>query len=263
MATEDRGFELATDTVRRIRDSGLKLPYDTQPPEGPYFNYGEGASLFCGRRGSGPLNIAWDTNLLLDYFEYGELLWEGESLPSVVSAEHGEELEALQLIVSLWVVRDIRFHILSGVLSDSKSKPLSEQRARQRINAWEEFCSAIALMGDGEDRAGVEVTRSTPTRSDADVEFMDALSRVPAGNDRSLVAEALMSGMHVFLTRDKGVLGAASSFAPLGLLLASPQELLEHLGAAGALHCLFKPQYLYWPAPDQQRVTHLIRALEK
>lgn len=92
-------------------------------------------------------------------------------------------------------------------------------------------------------------------------EVNQALSHVPRGNDRELVRDALTKGMHIFLTRDKGVLRARDSLAPLGLLLTSPLDLVEALGAAGALHCLFEPQHLYWPMPDQERVSHLIKAL--
>ena len=49
--------------------------------------------------------------------------------------------------------------------------------------------------------------------------------------------------------------------AEVGLLVVSPLDLIEELGAAGTLHCLFEKQYLYWPMPDLQRVPHLINAL--
>ncbi|MFD6135742.1 hypothetical protein [Isoptericola sp. NPDC060257] len=52
-----------------------------------------------------------------------------------------------------------------------------------------------------------------------------------------------------------------TDLASLGLLLVTPLDLVEELGAVGALHCLFEPQHLYWPMPDQQRVSHLIHAL--
>jgi len=46
------------------------------------------------------------------------------------------------------------------------------------------------------------------------------------------------------------------------LLIATPADLLEELFACGAFDCLLAPRYLHWPAPDQQRVGHLIRALD-
>lgn len=197
--------------------------------------------------------MAWDTNLLIDNFDHGKALWEGASLPELVPHEQGEELEALQLIISLWVLRDIRFHILPLVISDSKKK-LSAERRRRRYAAWKEFCAAIALVGGDDDHP-------EPALILPDSEIERALEAVPAGNDRALVRDAVKRHIHVFLTRDKGVLSARSMLRPFGLHIACPQELLEDLGACGGLHCLLAPQHLYWPMPDQQRVAHLISAL--
>lgn len=253
---EGRRVRLANETIGRIRADGLRLHGDASPPEGPHFLYEDGPSLFLGRGGRGPLQVAWDTNLLVDYFQYGAHLWEGESLPHVVPTEQGEELEGLQVLVSLWVLRDIRFHILPGVLVDSKKKPLAPSRRQQRLHAWEEFCAALALVEDEEEGYGTPVAPTGISGHDAN----QALLHVPAGNDRALVRDALTQGLHVFLTCDKGILRARGSLAALGLLIASPLDLLEELGAAGALHCLFERQHLYWPMPDQQRVSHLIQA---
>jgi hypothetical protein len=77
----------------------------------------------------------------------------------------------------------------------------------------------------------------------------------------SLVGDALTTGMHFFMTCEQGVLKARDSVAPLGLLPASPLDVIDQLGAAGAPHSPFEPQHLYWPMPDQQRVMHLIQAL--
>ncbi len=214
--------------------------------------------MFLGRVGRGPLQIAWDTNLLVDYFEYGAQLWEGEPLPQVIPTDQGDELEGLQMLVSLWVLRDIRFHILPGVIDDSKRKPLAPARRQRRLRAWEEFCAALALVEDGEDGDDSPISPVGIT----DRQIDEALSHVPDGNDRALVRDALTTGMHAFMTRDKGILKARARLMPLGLLLASPLDLLEELGAAGALHCLFEPKHLYWPMPDQQRVSHLIKALD-
>jgi hypothetical protein len=256
-AGEGRGVWLANDTIGRIRADGLRLDGDVSPPEGPHFRYTDGASLFLGRSGRGPLQVAWDTNLLIDYFEYGSQLWDGEPLPQAIPAEQGEEMEGLQVLVSLWVLRDIRFHILPGVIDDSKKKPLAPSRRRRRLHAWEEFCAALALVEDDEDGYGTAI----PPVGSSGREIDEAVSHVPNGNDRALVRDSLTTGMHVFMTCDKGILKARDSFASLGLLLASPLDLIEELGAAGALHCLFEPKHLYWPMPDQQRVSHLIQAL--
>lgn len=254
---EERGVWLANDMIGRIRGGGLRLDDDVSPPEGPHFRYEDGPSLFLGRSGRGPLQVAWDTNLLIDYFEYGAQLWDGEPLPQAMLTEQGEEMEGLQVLVSLWVLRDIRFHILPRVIDDSEKKPLAPLRRQRRLHAWEEFCAALALVDDDEDGYGAPI----PPVGNSGHEVDEALSHVPMGNDRALVQDAFLTGMHVFMTCDKGVLKARDNLVPFGLLLASPLDLIEELGAAGALHCLFEPQHLYWPMPDQQRVSHLIQAL--
>ncbi len=87
------------------------------------------------------------------------------------------------------------------------------------------------------------------------------LQSVPAGYDRLLVNDALESRVHVFLTRDAGVLSAQAVFSTLGLLIASPTQLLDQLLETGAMHCLLDKRFLYWPMPDQARVSYLIDAL--
>lgn len=247
------GLELTNSAVRRIALSELTVGPPVVPPEGPHFHYDHAPSLFLGRRGRGPLWVAWDTNLLIDYFNYGVQLWNGDSLPDEVG-EAGEELEGLQMVMSLWVVRDIRFRILEGVLDDSKRKPLSPERRAHRLHAWNEFELALQLAADEEHDWPVPMNLVVGDLS-------DRLRRVPLGNDRRLVEDAVRSGMHVFMTCDKGVQRARSDLEEVGLLIASPLDLLEELAGAGALHCMFEPEYAYWPVPDQQRVAHLVNAL--
>ncbi len=257
MNHERHGLDLVNVVVARIRNSDLRSPGRGPIPEGPHFSYELGESLFLGRKGRGPLEIAWDTNLLIDYFQYGRLLWDGLPLPDSIGGEHGEELEGLQLIISLWVLRDIRFHILRRTIWDSKRKPLSEDQRRRREAAWHEFCAAISLMTDEESEPSASSAGSA-----ANVQPEEALSRLPEGNDRQLVADAYAQGAHVFMTCDKRVLSARGHWARHGLLLASPLDLLEELAACGALFCMLEPQYLYWPFPDLERVSHLIHALD-
>ncbi|AZS42343.1 hypothetical protein CVS54_03706 [Microbacterium oxydans] len=246
---------MTSNMIYRIRRSGtLDWPIKVPTPEGPHFVYHQARHLFLGRSGRGPLHVAWDTNLLLDYFDHGAALWDNESLAERCPGEYGEELEALQVIISLWVVRDIRFHILEGTIADSRT-PLSDERRARRRQAWREFCDALALVADDE---SLRIDTLLLPRS----ALQNALAMVPAGNDRRLVAEAVQSRLHVFLTRDKGVLAAKEALRPFGLLIMSPGDLLEALAAAGAIHCLLDRRHLYWPMPDQQRVSHLIRALD-
>jgi hypothetical protein len=46
-------------------------PSDDEQTEGGGFFYENCPELFLGRAGYGPLRIAWDTNVLIDYAEFG------------------------------------------------------------------------------------------------------------------------------------------------------------------------------------------------
>src|SRR5207248_614419 len=114
------------------------LQDDLVPPrgfpvvEGPHFVYAQGQRLFLGRRGRGPLRIAWDTNLLIDYFQHGRALWNGDCMTDLVPGVRGEELEGLQIVMATWVIRDIRFYIPRRVLRDAK-KQLTRRQLGQRL----------------------------------------------------------------------------------------------------------------------------------
>lgn len=252
---EHHGVDLVNKMIRRIHDSGFGQFPPTLAPIGPDFDYRSSYELFLGRHGRGGLHIAWDTNLLIDYFNHGRALWNGEALPDLTQGEHGNELESLQMIVTLWVLRDMHFHIMPKTISDSKKGNLRSDRKQMRFDAWHQFCRAISLVSDESDYRGetLDLPKST---------LETALQSVPEGNDRTLVSQAVQRKMHVFLTRDKRVLKAESKLRIHGLAVRSPGDLLEDLIAAGAFHCIFEPRrYLYWPMPDQQRVSHLILAL--
>lgn len=252
---EPKGAQLAS-TMSAVLRSEFCVPDVERPPEGPYFRYEAARGVFLGRQGTGPLIAAWDTNLLIDYFEHGEQLWNAAPLATTIPGLRGEQLEALQLIVSLWVVRDIRFRLLDRVLNDARSE-LCERRRRHRRVALEEFARALSLVDGFDDvEAGSRGLLTLPASV-----LERALSTVPAGADRDLVAAAHAEGVHVFLTRDRGILRCAGAFRPLGLLIADPATVLELLAECGAMHCLLDRRCLYWPAPDMQRVAHLIQAL--
>jgi len=226
-------------------------------PVGPGFAYEGCPDLFASRRGYGPLDVVLDTNLLIDYFQHGRALWEGQSLVGELG-EYGEELEALQVVVAMWVIRELRFHVLPRVLVDAKRK-LSRERFAERANALDNFAAALRLVGSETD----EVPLSSHAQAlKGNAGFRGVLGRVPA-EDRPLVADAVELDAHVFLTRDRGVLACRQALRPFGLLIATPGDLLEQLSACGALHCVMVPETAYWPLPDQARVAHLISALPR
>jgi len=263
---EGQGVHLAQEMSARLRAAlgkeqvGLILADAARRPvpEGPHFVYEAGPKLFLGRRGRGPLYVAWDTNLLVDYFEFGSRIWQGDSIADAVGQDYAAELEGLQFLLSLWVFRDIRFLMLPDSIDDAKKKLLPERR-QDRIRAFHEFTSALRLLGWGDPEA------DPPSREGLlilpESELQRALARVPAGFDRKLVEVAVRSGAYVFLTRDERVLKAKDVLRPFGLLVATPLDLLEELFGCGAFHCMLGPRYLHWPMPDQQRVGHLVKAL--
>jgi hypothetical protein len=157
-------------------------------------------------------------------------------------------------------MRDLRFHLLPQVIHDARGR-LSTDELSRRKGAFDEFSSALRLVGSGDpsvDRPSREGLLVLPERA-----LQRALATLPAGHDRLLVGDAVRAGVHVYLTRDKAVLRRAPQLTPFGLRLASPLDLLEALIGGGSFHCLLAPQHASWPLPDQQRVAHLVRALHR
>lgn len=193
--------------------------------------------------------MAWDTNVLLDFFEHGRALWDGVPLGSV-PPDYEEELHGLHTLIDQWMLRDIRFLLLERTLSDARGE-LRRDRYEQRVRAFDEFASILAL-GDG---WGTSVARTGVTTAAGE----SALSTVPEGADRDLVAESLDAGAHVFLTRDHRVLAAVDSLGELGLWVATPLDLLSELAAEDEL--LLGVGEVTWPVPDLARASRLMAAL--
>lgn len=262
---EDWGVHLVNVMSAQLRDAlGSQFLLDqiineeAFPFEGPEFVYDVAPKLFLGRKGRGPLFLAWDTNLLIDYFQFGAELWQG-SLPDSIDAEYQAELQGLQLLLSLWVMRDIRMVMLPGSINDAK-KILSNTRRLERVNAFTEFANALSLVNYSSPEIDVPSRDGLLVLPDSLLE--DTLKNAPNGNDRDLIRSAIRRGAHAFITRDEGILRGKRAFTSFGLLIASPLDLLEELVGCGAYHCLIDPRrYAYWPLPDLQRVAHLIRAL--
>jgi hypothetical protein len=263
---EGWGLRLFNSTAARMRDvlsATLKRDnYFTSPdgrvPEGPHFVYDISPAIFHTRTGRGPLYVAWDTNLLINYFKFGRMLWEGDGLPDVQDDNFAGELEGLQFLIALWVLRDIRFIILPSSINDAKKKLPAERRA-SRFRAFDEFTSALRLVSS--DSPDVDLPSRDGLLILPDSLLEQAVAKVPRGFDQILVRAAAHMGIHVFMTMDKQILKQRQALRSFGLLLASPLDLLEELIRCGAFHCMLEPRFAYWPMPDQMRVGHLIRAL--
>lgn len=244
---DDLGVGLLRRSSARLRDAFGELPAPAFAPEGPHFLYDQGPQLFSQRTGRGPLRVMLDTNIFVDFVERAQTIWVEDI---EVGDKHGEELEALQLIMAAWVIRDIRLFLPDALRWDGGHR-LSMSRRRQRAHAIREFDMALQLVGEFDE---------DPQPGPIDVRTMNSLlERVPKGGDRSIAREAATAGMHVLLTRDERFLKARPNMRLLGVLLVSPQELFESLVMAGAFHCLLFPQCAYWPLPDQHRTSHLAR----
>ncbi|WP_191282391.1 hypothetical protein [Pseudolysinimonas yzui] len=251
---EALGLELVKHVIRRAGLLGTQTANPLIPKAiGPDFTYESNPTLFAGRAGRGPLTVVLDTNLLIDYFENGWTMWRGESLPELHPGEYGEHLEALQLILAVWVSRDIELMMLEESLHDTRGRTISSDRDKRNRNGWDEFYRALSHSPH---RPTKGIPAPVPPRI---VELITA--NVPVGGDRRLIRAALNTEAHVFLTRDKDLLRLKADLRGLGLSILSPGDLLEALSAYGALNFLWDPASLYWPMPDQEKVAHMIWAL--
>ena len=71
----------------------------------------------------------------------------------------------------------------------------------------------------------------------------------------------MLRGTHVFLTRDRGILGAKADLRRIGLVPLTPGGLFDELSACGGvLASWFPEKYAVWPFPDLARVGMVIRS---
>jgi hypothetical protein len=225
---------------------------------GAHFDYRLAPHLFSGRVGEGPLRIMWDTNILIDYLQFGEEIWEDEAI-EVDDEEYAGDLDALRVIIQVWQRRDLRFTISELSVDDARSR-LASARRRERATAIDQVAAALSLdrWDEDEDPSG-----STPAWHASAPTQAAAMRKLPTGLDRELVAEALTSNQHVFLTRDAKILKAHRDLSVCGLLLARPLDLLEEITACGGLDVMLEPRSMWWPLPDIQRTSHLRAAVPR
>jgi hypothetical protein len=231
--------------------------------EGGGFQYEDCPAVFSGRIGYGALRMAWDTNILIDYAQYGELIWTDENFnPPVPEGRYQEELVALKEIMNLWMLRDIRIRMPFRQIWDaklrlgSKPKELRERETEQflktrEIRLWqlEQFQAALACVSlDAEIDAAVEPFGVLPEGSSND-EW-----------DKSLVEEGIATGCHVFLTGDQKLRKRLASAAHDSFVaILSPTELLDFLANAGELSIAKVGQ---WVLPDTHKFSHIMDAHE-
>lgn len=150
----------------------------------------------------GPLVVALDSNVLIDFQEHGANLLNNDDLR--VDGAYEEQLLALGTILDIWMVRDIRFIVTPRSRTDAKR--LSERFIATRGPAIDALADSLAFQfGDW----------SVAVPSDREVTPIGSVSGIPAGADLDLLVEAQSVGAHVFLTRDEQVLTSAVMAGPV------------------------------------------------
>lgn len=200
---------------------------DIPPPRAtfdPGFDYKRLPGLFLGEPGGGPLFIGWDTNILIDWADYGqELLFHGDGRVVASDPAHEEELVALGAFMQFWLTRDIRIRVFPVQGSDSR-KTLSIARDSVRRVQLAQITAALEHVD------GVEV----PDAEEVDSASFPS-SEIGKGTDGMIVDAAIRAGCHVLMTRDKQLLGYSPQARQVGLVLARPSEVLDELVSAGEL----------------------------
>jgi hypothetical protein len=218
--------------------------------EGGGFFYENCPGVFLGRTGYGPLRMAWDTNILIDYAKFGDLMWEEdrEFDPQISEPRYREELVALDTIVQLWMMRDIRVRAPERQIEDAKNE-LDEAQWELRARQLHHFLAALQCIQL--DKTVLDNVRP-----------FDPLPRGSTNDewDESLVLEAIETGCHVFLTGDRRLSRriqrtARESF----MVIMSPSDLQQALAEAGELGWA-REGYIM---PDNHKWLHFMRATER
>lgn len=208
----------------------------------------------------GPMIVALDSNIVIDLMQHGEALIDGRR-PQRGGADpkYSAELEALGEILDIWLLRDIRLHVTSRFLSDSRGLTRDEVVPERRRTAAR-FADSLRYQTRWEREIG---------DTDKSVGELTAVHvSLPEGADRDLVAEAVIAGAHVFLTRDSQILqlakvGSTAILSPSMLDAVLAEAGVGHLGGGvcGLPDCVYARSG--WPilAPDMGKWTGLLSVI--
>lgn len=207
-ATTDQRFHPRSLAPRELDDGGC-------------FDYPATPAIFLGRTGFGPLRLAWDTNVLIDWRDFGRtLLEDDEVLPPGLDSRHQEELVALGAVMTTtYTTRDVRILPLWRQRRDlGGSRSPGYRWQQERVYQLDEVASALQCVGLSDElRKGYRPPPASWWRADV----------MKPSPDRLLVEEAITRGCHVFLTRDRKILGCGSQIRRLGLVVIPPTGLLD------------------------------------
>lgn len=205
----------------------------------------------------GPLVVALDSSILIDLQQHGSEIFDDEV--SVAEPKYAAELDSLGQLIDLWLLRDIRLIVTPRSYTDAKR--VTEAFSSRRGPTIRALAQSLAFqLGDW-----VE---------DAPSEWLDLgahadVRGLPDSADRDLVAEAVMVGAHIFLTRDAKLV--ANVHVPDGALRAClPSDLARELAAANVTHfsggLCDDPECPYpafdTPGPDTGKWTGLLSIFE-
>jgi hypothetical protein len=241
--------------VQRIQPPPVPNRYSLAPPddgslEGGGFVYEHCPTVFLGRTGYGPLRMAWDTNVLIDYAEFGDLMWEesAEFDPPIAEPRYRSELIALDTIIQLWMMRDIRVRAPQRQICDAQ-RDLDDGQAELRYRQLDQFLAALTCIQlDKEVLENVAPFDPLPDGSTSD-EW-----------DQSLVLEAVATGCHVFLTCDRRLRRRLDQTArELFVAIMSPSDFTQTLAEVGQLGWGYPGDML----PDNHKWVHFARATKR
>jgi hypothetical protein len=241
--------------VERIQPPPMPNRYSLAPPddgslEGGGFIYEHCPAVFLGRTGYGPLRMAWDTNILIDYAEFGDLMWEEdvEFDPPIAEPRYRRELIALDKIIQLWMMRDIRVRAPQRQIYDAQ-REMDEAQTELRVRQLDQFLAALTCIQlDKEVLENVTPFDTLPDESTSD-EW-----------DESLVLEAAATGCHVFLTCDRRLRRRLEQIArELFVVIMSPSDFTQALAGAGQLGWGYAGDML----PDNHKWVHFARATKQ
>jgi hypothetical protein len=188
--------------------------------------------IALGRKGCGPLCIALDTSVLINFMKFGRLMLD-DGLVAGVSGVDGDVL-ALGNLLSLWMSRSIRFHLSPLNVEDAKRSLANDQR-EERERALFGLTAAITCHNGSDLDWSVRSDSGDQLEFDLDLrsELQDIIAGLPNGYDRRLVREALAQEHHVFLTCDKRLVNRSAKLAQFGLLVCLPSQLMTMFARNG------------------------------
>jgi len=192
--------------------------------------------------------MAWDTNILIDYGKYGELMWESDDFdPPISETTYLDELIALNEIMHLWMIRDIRIRMPEAQLFDAgrrRKRGLDLKTLELRLHQLTEFHAALACIS-----LDTNIDNSVPPLAPLDDDWTND------DWDRALVEHAVATGCHVFLTRDQRLHRHVPQTSETFLAIMSPADLLLYLAESGELSLAQVGRHI---APDSHKWVHIL-----